>query len=77
MMRRAGTKATWCPDLGDGTDRTTRKLSTIRRTQDEVAQMRSWKAKKQRRDALPKRIHELRKGRDALRKEAKDLERAK
>ncbi len=55
---------------GVGTDRTTRKhLEKIGMAEDR-ARMRSWTTRKRTRDALPKRLHEIEKRGEALRKEA-------
>jgi FkbM family methyltransferase len=54
----------------------TRKLLIVRQTASERAQMRSWRARRRLRDALPKRIHELARARANLIKEAKGLGRS-
>ena len=56
---------------GNGTDRTT--VKHYERIHPDRARMKIWLAKKRRRDALPKRMHELSNASDELRKEAKGL----
>jgi Helix-turn-helix domain of resolvase len=53
----------------DGTDRTT--IKHLQRIDPDRARPKQWTAKRQQRDALPKRINELRKAGDDLIKEAK------
>jgi len=58
-------------DSENGSDRTT--IKHLARIDPDRAAERSWKRRKQMRDALPKRIHEAAKTRAALIKEAKGL----
>jgi len=58
-------------EQGAGRDRIT--VKHLQRIDPDRAAMNAWKAKKQMRDRLPKRIHDLRAAGDALRKEVKGL----
>jgi hypothetical protein len=58
----------------NGTDRTS--IKHLRRIDPDRAHMRAWTAKRQARDALPRRIHQLRENGDELLKEAKGLGRS-